>query len=76
MEASSLWRPLAFLPPFALSNNSTPNTKHPMTDHNNLRTHYRRSSHRLAREKRIHSAFRWLALWLLIAIVGISLALA
>lgn len=47
-----------------------------MTDHNTLRTHYRRSSHRLAREKRILSAFRWLALWLLIALVGVSLALA
>lgn len=47
-----------------------------MTDHNTLRAHYRRSSHRLAREKRICSAFRWLALWLLVALVGASLALA
>lgn len=47
-----------------------------MTDPNALRTHYRRSSLRLAREKRILSAFRWLALWLLVALVGVSLALA
>lgn len=47
-----------------------------MTDPNTLRTHYRRTSERLARQKRISSAFRWLALWLLVALVSISLALA
>lgn len=47
-----------------------------MTDPNALRSHYTRASNRLAREKRIRNAFRWLALWLLIALVGISLALA
>lgn len=47
-----------------------------MTDPNTLRAHYTRASHRLARQKRINSAFRWLALWLLVALVGVSLALA
>lgn len=47
-----------------------------MTDPNTHRAHYTRSSHRLARQKRIRSAFRWLALWLLVALVGVSLALA
>jgi len=47
-----------------------------MTDHNTLRSHYHRASQRLARQKRIRSAFRWLTLWLLVALVGVSLALA
>lgn len=47
-----------------------------MHDPNTLRTHYRRSSLRLARQKRISAAFRWLALWLIVALVGVSLALA
>lgn len=47
-----------------------------MTDPNSLRSHYTRSSQRLARQKRIQSAFRWLTLWLLIALVGVSLVLA
>lgn len=47
-----------------------------MHDPNALRSHYARTSHRLARQKRISSAFRWLALWLLVALVGVSLVLA
>lgn len=47
-----------------------------MHDPNALRSHYRRASHRLARQKRISAAFRWLALWLLVALVSVSLALA
>lgn len=47
-----------------------------MTDPNALRTHYHRASQRRAREKRIRAAFRWLALWLVVALVGVSLALA
>lgn len=47
-----------------------------MHDPNALRSHYTRASHRLAREKRIRAAFRWLALWLLVALVSVSLALA
>lgn len=47
-----------------------------MTDPNTLRTHYRRTSAALHRRKKRHEALKWLALWLLVALVGISLALA
>lgn len=47
-----------------------------MHDPNTLRSHYRRTSATLARRKKRHEALKWLALWLLVALVGVSLALA
>ena len=47
-----------------------------MHDPNNLRSHYRRTSAALHRRKKRHEAFKWLALWLLVALVGVSLVLA
>lgn len=47
-----------------------------MTDHNALRSHYRRTSGALHRRKKRRDAFKWLALWLVIAAVCIVSALA
>ena len=43
-----------------------------MTDPNNTRSHYRRTSESLARRRRLNAALRWLALWLLIGILGLA----
>jgi len=47
-----------------------------MTDPNTLRSHYNRTARTLARRRKRNEALRWLALWLLVALVGVSLALA
>lgn len=43
-----------------------------MTDPNSTRSHYRRTSENLARRRRLNAALRWLALWLIIAVIGLA----
>jgi hypothetical protein len=47
-----------------------------MHDPNLTRSHYTRTARTLARRRKRNEALRWLALWLLVALVGVSLALA
>jgi len=47
-----------------------------MHDPNTTRSHYTRTARALARRRKRNEALRWLALWLLVALVGVSLALA